>query len=201
MKNDNIQKTSKGKLTLTEFKAEQFIESTVNEKMQSYSDEDIKDQIDILTKIIDKIKIDKSEKKSLKDIEKEIYFFLKDIFNQIEQPTANDFFRLRTFEYIVKNKIDIEARVKAILESGVNVLEVKDNLYINNQVYSGNIEKNIDTFLCESISELQSHKYSISERFNNMIKKISNNELKPSDAPLLSKYLKRFYRKYTYWKR
>jgi len=58
MKKDDMQKTSRKpneKLTLTEFRAEQFIESTVNEKMQSYSDEDIKDQIDILTKIIDKI--------------------------------------------------------------------------------------------------------------------------------------------------
>lgn len=191
---DDKKQTSKpnGKMSLEEFKKSQFLESTIHKKIEDYTDEDIKDQINMLKSAIELIKTDKKNKKTLPEIEEKLYKYLRNMFFEIEQPGLNDFFRLITFERMLKGqKVDIAARVKAILESGKDIHSIDSDIDKNDNAYTGDLDKNIDILLCELICELATYEYSISEKFNNMRSKIKRGELTVSDVPLLTEYLKR----------
>ena len=179
------------KKTFEEFQREEFLKNAIQEKLNGYKEEDLNDQINLLKITIEDIKAEKESGKTLEEIEEILNKYLSRTFSEIEQPILNDFFRLITFDRMIKGqKIDISARVKALIESKIDIYDVGNRVYEDDNTYTGNLEKNIDIFLCELISELTTYEYSISEKFNNMRSKIKQGDLTVSDAPLLAEFVK-----------
>lgn len=153
----------------------------------SFSENDVNNQIAAIKNIIEFIKIEQKKGTSLQDIYNRVFFNLSNIFEYIRYPNITNFYELRTIESL--KGIDLKPYLEEIIKSKINIIEF---IKKNHGKYSANIKNNIILELCELINEIIKLKDLCTyEDIHILYNKVMNNQLEMSDLELLNRNLQR----------
>lgn len=172
------------------FPYESMLIEQFNKIYNSLPDIEVFNQMNSLKYMFNYVKTCHEKGMSEEEIELEIEKYIENLVNKIEDPTLNSFYRLRTLEYIIKEKMDLTPHIKAIIER--QKFNPKNQVRLSNDEdfdYSADINQNIELALCNTINFFASEiKETTDKRFNEICNKIKNGSLVESDIPDLLKY-------------
>lgn len=158
----------------------------------SYSDTDVSSQIKALKYMFNYIKKCYEKGMNVEEIESEIENYIDNLVEKIEDPTLNSFYRLRTLEYILKEKIDITPHLKNIIERQKSNPENKAALGNCDFDYSADINQNIELAICDILEFIANDmEETTDKRYEQICNKIRIHTLSEKDIPDLIKYFER----------
>lgn len=154
-----------------------FLYNKIDSK--NYFEEDVEDQIETLKLMVNKIKKDYSEGKTIEEatenVERYIYNF---IINDISKPTFNDFYVPRTQEYLSKNEECLKESIEDFIRNKKNYKKI---LYNAGEKTTENLKQNIDIIIATLLSSIEKMQYIKSDKFSKLQEKIKSGKLDIED--------------------
>lgn len=145
----------------------------------------IENQKNAIKNAIEQIKKAAAEGKKPEDIETMLMNNMKNLFERINNPSLEDFYQARTYEYLYT--IDLKPYVEELLVKKINPLE-----YEQKNVYTANLEANILLALCVGLKYFLRININLKNpEFELLCSKIKKNELTIEDQDVILKYIKR----------
>ena len=185
------------KINLQDFQSSMEKKEYLEKKIESkeFLNDDVSMQINTLKYVVELIKNDYKDGKSIKDekemLQKYIYNFL---LNDILRPTFNDFFVPRTLEYLKENDDVLKKAVEKFIveKKDVDVVLEKASAKI-----SENLDANIDVVIASMLKNLLDFQYVKPGKFKTMQEKIRDGKLSLDDSKEVHMYVSKLLREIT----
>ena len=185
------------RINLQDFQSSMEKKEYLEKKIESkeFLNDDVSMQINTLKYVVELIKNDYNDGKSIKDekemLQKYIYNFL---LNDILRPTFNDFFVPRTLEYLKENDDVLKKAVEKFIveKKDVDVVLEKASAKI-----SENLDANIDVVIASMLKNLLDFQYVKPGKFKTMQEKIRDGKLSLDDSKEVHMYVSKLLREIT----
>lgn len=185
------------KINLQDFQSSMEKKEYLEKKIESkeFLNDDVSMQINTLKYVVELIKNDYKDGKSIKDekemLQKYIYNFL---LNDILRPTFNDFFVPRTLEYLKENDDVLKKAVEKFIVEKKDVDVVLENASAK---ISENLDANIDVVIASMLKNLLDFQYVKPGKFKTMQEKIRDGKLSLDDSKEVHMYVSKLLREIT----